>query len=234
MKELFERLYKGTKAEFYEHTKKVLGESGKMIIVTANPEAYMLADKDSKYKNILYKDITCVVPDGIGLVKAAQSLNYPVNERITGVDLCVFLLECADNQGKSIFLYGAKPEIAEAFKENIEKNYPNAKIAGAYHGYNQNEEKLKEEIAATKPDIVLVALGMPRQEFFINECVDLVEKGIFVGVGGSFDVLSGAKKRAPSIFIKLNLEWLYRIAKEPKRLKRFYDNNVKFIFKYKK
>ena len=91
-----------------------------------------------------------------------------------------------------------------------------------------------KEIIKCKPDIVLVALGMPQQEELIYKYLDKFKKGIFVGVGGSFDVLSGTIKRAPKIFIKLNLEWLYRILKEPKRLKRFYNNNIKFILKIKK
>jgi len=91
-----------------------------------------------------------------------------------------------------------------------------------------------EEIASLKPDVCLVALGIPVQEKLIYKHLDKFEKGIFVGVGGSFDVISGTKKRAPEFFIKCNLEWLYRIAKEPKRLKRFYNSNVKFIFAVKK
>ena len=93
---------------------------------------------------------------------------------------------------------------------------------------------LNEVLSKEKPDIVLVALGIPLQEKLIYKHLNKFDKGIFVGVGGSFDVISGHKKRAPKIFIKLNLEWLYRILKEPKRLKRFYDSNVKFLFKVKK
>ena len=91
-----------------------------------------------------------------------------------------------------------------------------------------------EEVIKLKPDICMVALGIPLQEKIIYKYFDKFKKGIFIGVGGSFDVLSGFKKRAPKIFIKLNLEWLYRIIKEPKRINRFINNNIKFMFKIKK
>ena len=112
--------------------------------------------------------------------------------------------------------------------------YPNLRILGYTDGYVQDKDAVFDEIVQLKPDAVLVALGIPAQEILIHKHYDRFEKGIFVGVGGSFDVLSGTKKRAPEIFIKLNLEWLYRIAKEPKRFKRFYDSNVKFIGKIRK
>ena len=91
-----------------------------------------------------------------------------------------------------------------------------------------------KDIVKKKPDICMVALGIPYQEKLISKYFDKVNKGIYIGVGGSFDVMSGTKKRAPKIFIKLNLEWLYRIMTEPKRLKRFWNSNVKFMFKIKK
>ena len=93
----------------------------------------------------------------------------------------------------------------------------------------KDREKIKKDIIKKQPDLCLVALGIPNQEKFIHNMINEVDKGIFMGVGGTFDVLSGSKQRAPKIFIKLNLEWLYRIACEPTRLKRFFDNNIKFM-----
>ena len=91
-----------------------------------------------------------------------------------------------------------------------------------------------QKIVKLNPDICLVALGIPKQELLISKYIENAKKGIYIGVGGSFDVLSGVKKRAPKIFIKLNLEWLYRIIKEPKRIKRFWNNNVKFLIKVRR
>ena len=119
-------------------------------------------------------------------------------------------------------------------KEVLNKNYPKLKIVGATNGYVVDKDGVFKEISKLKPDIVLVALGIPLQEKLIYKHLGKFDKGIFVGVGGSFDVISGHKKRAPKIFIKLNLEWLYRILKEPKRIKRFYDSNIKFMFKVRK
>ncbi len=102
---------------------------------------------------------------------------------------------------------------------------------GYRNGYVVNKDYVFRDILRKEPDIILVALGMPLQEKIIYRNIKKFRKGIFVGVGGSFDILSGCKKRAPKIFIKLNLEWLYRIIKEPKRIKRFYKNNIRFIFK---
>ena len=105
---------------------------------------------------------------------------------------------------------------------------------GSKNGYVENKDDIFKEIVKKEPDIVMVALGVPFQEKLIYKHLDKFKKGIFVGVGGSFDVISGTKKRAPKIFIKLNLEWLYRIIKEPSRLKRFYESNIKFLLNIKK
>lgn len=129
---------------------------------------------------------------------------------------------------------GAKQEVLQKLVERIKAEYSNIELLGYQDGYIQNKDEAFEQIAELKPDVVLVALGIPAQEQLIYKHYDKFDKGIFVGVGGSFDVLSGTKKRAPKIFIKLNLEWLYRITKEPKRIKRFYVSNVKFISKIQK
>ena len=113
----------------------------------------------------------------------------------------------------------------------INTKYPNIKLVGSTNGYVQDKDTVFEYIKSVKPDIVLLGLGIPLQEKLINKHINSFNKGIFVGVGGSFDVLSGDKLRAPKIFIKLNLEWLYRIIKEPKRITRFLKYNVKYVFK---
>ena len=116
----------------------------------------------------------------------------------------------------------------------ISQNYPHAIISGYENGYAQDRQAVFTKIKTLKPDVVLVALGIPEQELLIYNNLKGFDKGIFVGVGGSFDVLSGTKKRAPKIFIRMHLEWLYRILKEPKRFKRFLNSNVKYIFKIRK
>ena len=234
MKELFDKLYNKEESSFYNILSKNLKNNKKMFIVTANPETFMISEKDEDMKDLLLDKNTILVPDGIGIVKAARMINYDVKERITGIDIANKLLELGNIQKKSIYLFGSKQEVIDSMKEVLKEKYPNLELVGASNGYEKDKDKIFEKIAKVKPDIVLVALGIPLQEKLIYKHLNKFDKGIFVGVGGSFDVISGHKKRAPKIFIKLNLEWLYRILKEPKRLKRFYDSNVKFLFKVKK
>ena len=111
----------------------------------------------------------------------------------------------------------------------INEKYTNIELVGCTNGYIKDKDAIMEYIKIIKPDIVLVALGIPLQENLIYKHINDFDKGIFVGIGGSFDVLSGSKKRAPKLFIKLNLEWLYRIVKEPKRILRFIKNNIMFL-----
>lgn len=234
MKELFDKLYNKTEESFYEILEKNLSQNKKTFIVTANPETFMMSEKDEEMRKLLLDNDTFLVPDGIGIVKAARMINYDVKERITGIDIANELLKLGNKQKKSIYLFGAKQEVIDSMEKVLKESYPNLNLVGMSNGYEKDKDKIFEKIVKTKPDIVLVALGIPLQEKLIYKHLDKFDKGIFVGVGGSFDVISGHKKRAPKIFIKLNLEWLYRILKEPKRLKRFYDSNVKFIFKVRR
>ena len=234
MKELFDKLYNKSEESFYEILEKNLSQNKKTFIVTANPETFMMSEKDEEMRKLLLDNDTFLVPDGIGIVKAARMINYDVKERITGIDIANELLKLGNKQKKSIYLFGAKQEVIDSMEKVLKESYPNLNLVGMSNGYEKDKDKIFEKIVKTKPDIVLVALGIPLQEKLIYKHLDKLDKGIVVGVVGSFDVISGHKKRAPKIFIKLNLEWLYRILKEPKRLKRFYDSNVKFIFKVRR
>lgn len=234
MNAYFEKLYKGTAERFYSELKNNLSNKQKRFIVTANPEAFMLGKNDNDVNSLLISDKTTVVADGIGLVKGAKIVGYNIEERIPGVEIAQRLLEYANELSCSVYLFGAAQEVLSALCEKINKDYPHIKIAGSTNGFVEDKNAVFEKINELQPDIVMVALGMPMQEKLIFRHLENFEKGIFIGVGGSFDVLSGTKLRAPEFFIKHNIEWLYRIAKEPKRLKRFYNNNIKFLFKLKK
>lgn len=234
MKEYFERLYKGDCASFYELLKKALTENEKKFVVTANPEAFMYGKNDSEVHALLSDEEVAVVADGIGIVKGAAIAGINLPERIPGVDIAKQLFEFGNQLSSSVYLFGSKQEVIDAMLEVLKKDYPNLKIAGTQNGYVADKDAVFEEIKQVKPDIVLVALGIPAQEKLIYKHLKDFEKGIFVGVGGSLDVLSGTKKRAPEFFINHNIEWLYRIAKEPKRIKRFINNNIKFFIDLKK
>lgn len=234
MEKYFEKLYKQDFNSFIKELETNVKENEKKFVITANPETLMIGTENPIFDMILKSDDTVIVPDGIGVVKAANMLGIPLKERITGVEVVQELFRILNQEGKSIYLLGAKREVIEALVEKVNADYPNMKVAGYQDGYVKDKDAVFEEIVALKPDAVLVALGIPAQEILIHKYYDRFDKGIFIGVGGSFDVLSGTKKRAPEIFIKLNLEWLYRITKEPKRFKRFYDSNIKFIGKIRK
>jgi len=234
MKKLFDKLYLESQSSFYKVLEKKLDKKEKMFIVTANPETFNIAENDKDFMNMLLDDETTIVPDGIGIVKAARMLDYNVKERIPGVEIAEELLRLANINRKSIYILGSKEEVLDKLKEVLKDKYPNIEILGMINGYNKDKDEDFKEIIKAKPDIILVALGIPNQEKLIYKHLKSFKKGIFVGVGGSLDVISGTKKRAPKVFVKLNLEWFYRIMCEPSRLKRFYNNNVKFILKIKK
>lgn len=229
MKEYFERLYKNRAEEYYKTVEEYLDRGSKKFIVTANPETFQLARTDNNLEQIILNSDNDIIPDGIAIVKAAKHYGIFVEERITGFDTALRLLELADKKKKSVYFFGSKREVIDALIEVVKRNYPGIIIAGYSDGYVENKDKVFKEIISLKPDICMVALGIPLQEFLIAKYIERFSKGIFIGVGGSFDVLSGSKIRAPQFFINHNLEWLYRICREPKRLKRFYKNNVKFI-----
>ncbi len=234
MQEYLKKIYQGSELEFYNLLQKDLKNNSKRFIITVNPETVMLAKKDLLMSEILLNKNVVLVPDGIGVVKACRKLELPVKERITGIDISQYLLKELNVQKKSIYLFGAKEEVVSKLVENIKNDYPNIVIKGYSNGYVKNRDLVFKKIIKLEPDVCLVALGVGEQEKIIYKYLNKFSKGIFIGVGGSFDVLSGYKKRAPKIFIKCNLEWFYRIIKEPARLKRFWKNNVKFVWQIKK
>lgn len=180
---------------------------------------------------MLLNDNNILVPDGISIIKKAKQYNINIKERITGVDISSKALEICNKNKKSIYLFGSKKEVLDKLIININQKYPNINIVGFSDGYVEDKDKIMQEIISLSPDLILIALGVPNQELLINKYIEKAKKGVFIGVGGTFDVLSGCKKRAPKLFIKLNLEWLYRIICEPTRLKRFIQNNIVFMFK---
>ncbi|WP_099354855.1 WecB/TagA/CpsF family glycosyltransferase [Fredinandcohnia onubensis] len=192
----------------------------KTFIVTANPEIVMHTLSDKHYKFIL-KQANYVIADGIGVVKAAAMLKRPLPERIPGYELMIELLKIGNEKKLKVFLLGSQEGVLEKTVINIQEKFPNIKIAGYHNGFFDWENNdIKEQIMESSPDIILVALGVPRQERWISENIGAFRKGIFIGVGGSFDVLAGTVKRAPELWQRLNIEWLYRLIQQPWRWKR--------------
>lgn len=207
-----------TAKQFHQYLDDDLDLKANKFIVTPNPEIVLAARKDPEFPKII-NNADYVIPDGIGIIKGAKSLGTPLHERITGFDTLQYLIETANRKLSKVYLLGAKPEVIQASAAKIKKDYPQIDLVGYHDGYFQDEQEIIDEISEKKPNIILVALGSPKQEIFINKYRHSSD-AIWIGVGGSFDVFSGTKKRAPKVIQKLNLEWFYRLVKEPTRFGR--------------
>ncbi len=195
---------------------------GVSVIFTPNPEIIMCAREDEELRSVLNSADLCTA-DGIGVVYGARILGEPVPERVAGFDLTCRLLEKLSTTGDGVFLFGAKPGVAERAKANLEERYPQIVISGTRNGYfkPEDEEEIVKEINESGAKVLLVCLGAPKQEKWIAKHKTKLRVNLCLGVGGTLDVLAGEAKRAPEIFIKLNLEWAYRILKNPSRIGRF-------------
>jgi N-acetylglucosaminyldiphosphoundecaprenol N-acetyl-beta-D-mannosaminyltransferase len=191
-------------------------------VVTMNAEIVVQANQDPQLASII-RQAGLVTADGAGITMVLK-LHEIDQVRCAGIELGENLLQLAHKPEYNypVFFYGGKPEIAKLAAQRWQTDLPNLNIVGIEDGYIDaaGQIRLRDRIQATQPKIILVALGVPRQEIWIRDNFHLCPGAIWVGVGGSFDVWSGTKNRAPQIFRKLNLEWLYRIAQEPSRWRR--------------
>jgi len=204
-------------------------------IVTPDTLAVLRARKDPEYHAIL-KSADLVTPDGAGILWATITLDHPLPERVTGIDIIHNICRLAAKKGYSLYLLGSYPGVAGEAALNLTRKYPGIKIAGTHHGYfagedsqncedvkNGNSDKNKEEkeiiaeIKENRPDILLVGMGVPKQEKWISKNLDKLNVPVCMGVGGSFDVLSGRIPRAPLWMQRHGMEWVYRSIKQPNR-----------------
>lgn len=198
-------------------------------IVTINPEMISAAQKNSDFAEII-NSAELVVADGIGVEIGLKILGYKV-KRIAGIDLGKALVEKFTASGKSVAMIGAKPGVVDSAIENLSKEYQNLNVVYFHDGYFDNDEDIIESVISANPDLILVALGSPKQEFFIHNLKEKLPNSTLIGLGGSFDVWAGVVERAPKIYQKLGLEWLYRTLKEPKRFKRIFPTLPLFVLK---
>ena len=198
-------------------------------VVTINPEMFDCAKVDEDFANIL-NSAEMVIPDGVG-VKIGLKILGNNAERIAGVDFAHKMIELSAKNNLPVALIGAKPEIVALAKENLEKEFEGLNIVYAQDGYFKDDERVYEELKSSGARLVLVALGAPKQEKFISKAKEILPFGLMVGVGGSFDVWSGTVERAPEVYQKLGLEWLYRTVKQPERFKRIFPTLPLFVLR---
>lgn len=198
-------------------------------IVTINPEMIAAASKNPDFANVL-SESELVVPDGVGVEIGLKILGYKV-KRIPGIELGKALIVKFSEENKTVAMVGAKPEVVQAAVTNLKNEIPNLNIVYSHDGYFDNDDVILNEVTNARPDLILVALGSPKQEFFIASLKKKLQNSTMIGLGGSFDVWAGTVQRAPEIYQKLGLEWLYRTLKEPKRFKRIFPTLPLFVLK---
>lgn len=210
-----------TRQETADYLAQRIQQEDRMQVVTANPEIVMIGRENPSYMNLL-QQADVITPDGIGVVLASRWIGEPLPERVAGYELLHTLLEHANEHGWSYVLVGASPASCTGAAETLQRMYPQARCAGHFDGYftPENEKDILASIRDARPELLFVGLGAPRQEEWIARHLPTLPVNLAMGVGGSLDVLSGTVTRAPEMWQKLNLEWLYRLLSQPKRWRR--------------
>lgn len=190
-------------------------------VITANPIMMMAAIENSDYKSMM-QSAELIVADGTGVVWASHKGGDPVAERVPGYDLLHELMKQGEQYGWRVYLLGSTPEVVQETARRLTIQYPGTQIAGYRDGFfgQDEDEEVIDSIVATSPHLLFVARGADTQEPWIAKHKNRLRIPVMMGVGGSFDVISGRTKRAPMAFRKLRLEWLYRLLKEPSRFGR--------------
>ncbi|MGQ9512170.1 WecB/TagA/CpsF family glycosyltransferase [Thermodesulfitimonas sp.] len=200
---------------------ELIARRGTHQVVTLNPEYLYRAQKEPDLLAIA-REACLVTADGVGILWAASVYGYSLPERVTGIDLLVALCDRAAAEGWRVFFLGGQPGVAAAAAGRLREQYPGLVVAGEHHGYfaASEEAMVLEKIKAATPQLLFVGLGAPKQERWIYKYRQELKNVVAMGVGGSFDVLSGRTKRAPAWMRRWGLEWLGRLFYEPRRWRR--------------
>lgn len=200
------------------------GES--RVFFTPNLEFLEGARKSEEIKRIL-NSASILLPDGAGVLLASKIAGTPIKNKVAGIDFGEEVISLCEKESKSVFLLGGKSGIVKKGAKNLKKKHPNLKICGIHNGYYKKEDEcaLIKKIQRAKPDVLIVCTGFPKQERFVYEHKnDLSQVKVIACLGGAIDIWAGRKKRAPKVLRKAHLEWLWRIAGEPWRAKRFISS----------
>ncbi|MGO1581475.1 MAG: WecB/TagA/CpsF family glycosyltransferase [Peptoniphilaceae bacterium] len=209
--------------------RNMLKEDKFHYIVTPNTEIVVDAKDKPEMRDIL-NNADMSIADGIGLIYGSRMRKKPLKERVTGFDVSMELLNICEKEGYSLYLLGTKPEYIKKAYDNLKSERPKINLLGYHDGYfkgahlglpgHDEEKAVLKEINSLNPDIIFLGMGYPKQEIWINSNKDKLNTKLIIGNGGVIDIIAGEAKRAPDIFIKLNLEWFYRLISDPSRIKR--------------
>ncbi|MCL1919273.1 MAG: WecB/TagA/CpsF family glycosyltransferase [Peptococcaceae bacterium] len=221
------QVHVATMEQSLDRVDEALQQGRCLRVITANPEMIVRAEKEEGLREII-RQADLVVPDGEGVVWAARFLGWDMTERVTGVDLTQRFLEKAHTYGWRVFFLGGKPGVADEAARKVREDFAGLEVE-AHHGFfghctqedredHDNEEGIVARIREFNPHILLAGMGVPYQEYWLSRYPDLAR--VSMGVGGTFDVLSGQVKRAPQWVRRVRLEWFYRVLQDPRRVKR--------------
>lgn len=208
-----------TQEEINARGAQLLREDRFHYVVTPNPEFILAAEKDPEFLRVL-NGADLVLPDGIGVVYSAKILGTPLKARLPGIEFGEAMLDALNEMGGRLFLLGAKPGVAEEAGRRILESHPNIVLCGTQDGYFKDEQEVLVKVADAKPDLLFVCLGAPKQEKWMARWGQHTGAKLAIGMGGALDVFAGKVERAPEKWQKMNLEWAYRLKKEPKRIGR--------------
>jgi N-acetylglucosaminyldiphosphoundecaprenol N-acetyl-beta-D-mannosaminyltransferase len=198
-----------------------LMETGGGITVTPNPEI-IWACRSSPAVMEAVRNADLILADGIGIIKAAETLGRPLPCRVTGVDWFRDMLGACAKNGKRVFFLGGRPGVAEKAAANAAERYPGLTVCGTKDGYFQDDAPVLQAIRKAGPDFLAVCLGTPKQELWMRYNREALDGILMAGLGGSLDILAGTVKRAPKAFQEMGMEWLYRALRQPSRIKRLF------------
>lgn len=191
------------------------------LVITADATALVIAEEKPRFASVLAK-AQLITADSVGILWAMRRVGHKNPSKVSGVDLVAKLCDLSARTGLKLYFLGSEPGVTDRAAERLRLQFPGVNIVGTHHGFfpADSDEIVAQEIARSQPDVLFVAMGMPRQEEFILRTMPIIRAKISMGVGGSFDVYSGKTKRAPVLFQRLRLEWLWRLILNPSKISK--------------
>ncbi len=205
--------------EAVRHILRFVEEGAPRQVVTADSSMVVMAQTDSHLRDIINR-ADLVTPDSIGILWACRRHHIAMPERVSGVDIVIRLARLSAQKGLRLFLLGAQPGVAEEAVKRLQTTYPGVQIVGYHHGYfsPESEPEVIETIRQARPDVLCVAMGIPKQEKWIERYRHELGVPVSIGVGGTLDVLSGRVQRAPLWMQRMGMEWLWRVGHNPRKI----------------